>query len=79
MLDLLLGSQGAPEQEDHRSTLLNQEVVIVKDVEPDKPGQARATGGVYWRCRTTSSTPIRAGQRAYVHEQNLTTLWVLPT
>lgn len=78
MLNLLFRPQRAPLLTDRTFNLLNQEVVIVNDVEPGCSGQA-LLAGVYWRCRTTSKLPIRAGQRAQVVNRESTTLWVLPT
>ena len=78
MFNLFLSSQRAPLLEEQTfNLLLNQEVVVVNDIEPGQPGQA-LLAGVYWRCRTTSNTPIRAGQRARVLSRESTTLWVFP-
>ncbi len=77
MFNLFLSSQRDVFLEERVSNLLDQEVVVVNDVEPGRPGQA-LWAGVYWRCRTTGNTPILAGQRARVLGRESTTLWVLP-
>lgn len=62
---------------DLRNQEVDREADIVRDVHPDRAGQA-LLDGVYWRCRTTGNAPIGAGQRVRVLYREATTLWVLP-